>query len=444
MIATGAPFGPILLFIAVFSLLFAYRFPYFTFYAMASLMPFLGVTIAIPTGTFTFGERAFGGSIDIGVAEAILLALIVAWALKIIILWIGRRDRAWKPEFPLGIPYLGIVAAHLMSLASPFSPDPLQVIKYTARPVFLSYLGYVALPVNVIRSKRRLKALLGVMAGVGTIGAVNGALSLLFVDASSQFIRRAHPLPVFGVPILGDNHNLLAELMVVTVMLTAALFYLVRSDQWRRVLAGSAALQFAVGILTFSRTGWICFAVQAAFLAAIEFRHTVRRHARAIAIGILLLVPFAGYMALLSVSRVATSSNETRIALAEIAWDVFRSSPVVGAGAGTFVEIVGSAYIFRLEFGDPLDSHGILQKLGAETGILGLAAFGALVVIFARIMMRRIRRLEHAAVRRVTVLLTSAAFGALIYQLFNTNYWTGKMWLPIGIALASIRALKDG
>ncbi|MCR4278457.1 MAG: O-antigen ligase family protein [bacterium] len=443
VIATGTPLGPILLFLALFALLFAYRFSYFLFYIMVFLMPFLGIIIAIPTGTFTFGERAFGGSIDIGVAEAILLVLLVAWAFKIIFLWLMRRDRNWKPRFPLGFSYLGIVTAHLLSLASPLSPDPLQVIKYTARPVLLAYLGYVALPVNLIRSKRRLIAVLRVLSAVGTIGALNGLISLFFVDASSQFIRRAHPLPLFGVPILGDNHNLLAELMVVTVMLTIALVYLTPKGRLRNLLVGSAVLQFAIGLLTFSRTGWICFSLQALFLAVIEFRDVLKKYTRHIVILILLMVPFAGYMVSLSFSRVATSSNDTRMALAEIAWEVFRSSPIVGAGAGTFVGFVSSAQVFRIEFGDPLDSHGILQKLGAETGIIGLLAFAILVIVFFRIMLKRIHSLEHKDVRRITVLLTSAVLGSFVYQLFNTNYWTGKMWLPVGIALASIWALKD-
>jgi O-antigen ligase len=131
------------------------------------------------------------------------------------------------------------------------------------------------------------------------------------------------------------------------------------------------------------------------------------------------------------------------VALSEIAWDVFRSSPLIGAGAGTFVGIVGSSHVFRLEFGDPLDSHGVLQKLAAETGLLGLAAFLWVIAAFFRTMLTHIRSLRDENVRRVTVLLTASALGAIMYQLFNTNYWTGKMWLPVGIALASISALTS-
>ncbi len=39
--------------------------------------------------------------------------------------------------------------------------------------------------------------------------------------------------------------------------------------------------------------------------------------------------------------------------------------------------------------------------------------------------------------RRVYRLLVAGAGGAAVYQLFNTDYWTGKLWLPIGLMLAA-------
>jgi hypothetical protein len=39
--------------------------------------------------------------------------------------------------------------------------------------------------------------------------------------------------------------------------------------------------------------------------------------------------------------------------------------------------------------------------------------------------------------RRVYHLLVAGALGAFVYQIFNTDYWTGKMWLPIGLMLAA-------
>lgn len=437
-IALGVSLGPLLLLAILVGLISAYRYPYFTFYLALAFVPFLGFTVSIPTGELAIGKRAFGGSIDIGVAEVLLLALLTVWALKIFFLWLKRRDRNWKPRLPLIRSYAALFFAQVASAFSPLQPDRLLVLKFALRPVLFCYLAFVALPVNFIRSRRRLVGALSVLSAVGTIAALNGLVSLFFVGANSQFIRRAHPLPMFGISALGDNHNLLAEFMAVTVMLTLALAMLVKQSRTRRILYAVAILQGTIGLLTFSRTVWIVFAAQALFLTAFEYREVLRRRAASvIAVG-LLLIPLAFVMVRISNSIVAQSSNSTRVALLEIATGVFVTSPWLGGGAGTFVERVGSAHVFRLEYGEPLDSHGFLPKLAAETGLLGLLAFVLVCLEFARTCTRELKRLARGATHQAALFLIAGAGGAILYQLFNTNYWTGKMWLPIGLTLAAL------
>ncbi len=441
-IASGVPFGPIVLVSAFLILLLAYRYTYICFYAALMLTPFLGLLISIPTGDIEFGKHAFGGSIDIGMAELLLLAVLAAWALKILFLWYRRADRNWKPVFPLAGGYGALIGAHLLSLFSSLQPDIVLGLKFVLRPVLFCYLAFVALPVNLLRSRRRLVAALSVMAGVGTFAALNGLVSLFFVDASSQFIRRAHPLPMFGVPALGDNHNLLAELMVVTIMLTLGLAYLVRSPRTQRFLYASTIFQVLIGLLTFSRTFWIVLFIQLCFLAIVEYREVIRRYGSSIAAIAVLCIPLLFVMGEISRSLIAQSSNSTRVALLEIAWNVFQTSPWIGGGAGTFVDRVGSAYIFRLEYGAPLDSHGFIQKLGAETGMVGIAAFVLLILTVLHSCIGWWRKMPIGKERRAVLFFMTGAGGAMAYQLFNTNYWTAKMWLPLGLTLAAMLALE--
>jgi O-antigen ligase len=439
-VALGLPTGPVLVLAGIISLAVAFRYPYFTFYLAIALIPFLGFTISIPTGELSLGQRAFGGSIDIGVSEAVMMALLIAWAFKMLFLWVRRRDVNWKPSLPLLGSYLTLIGAHLASALSSFRPDQVLVAKFALRPVLFCYLAYIAVPVNFIRSRRKLVGALSVMTGVGMLAAVNGFFSLFFVDATSQFIRRAHPLPMLGVPVLGDNHNLLAELLCATVMMTLALVSLVKTPRMKRLLTAAAAFQFLIGLLTFSRTGWIVFAIEGLLIAVLEYRDVLRKRLSLILMAAVVLIPLGYVMATISASNVATSSNSTRLALLEIATDVFLASPLVGSGAGTFVDRVGSAYVFRLEYGQPLDAHGFLQKLAAETGLLGLLAFAFVCAMLARRAYEGLRKLPEGPIRLAAVYLTAGALGAIVYQLFNTNYWTGKMWLPIGIMLAGYRA----
>ncbi|MFH1078428.1 MAG: O-antigen ligase family protein [Patescibacteria group bacterium] len=441
-VALDIPLGPIVVLAIVIAFILAYRFTYGMLYLAIALTPFLGLTISIPTGDLSIGERAFGGSIDIAVAEALFLLILGAWALKIILLWFRRRDRNWKPTLPLVYSYASLVAAHVLSMFSPYAPDPVLVAKAAIRPVLFCYLAYVAVPVNLLRNRRRLATSFGILAAVGTFGALNGLVSLFFVDASSQFIRRAHPLPIFGVAALGDNHNLLAELMVTTVFMTLAAALLARKERVRRLLYGSAALQLLIGLLTFSRTGWVVFALQAALLAAVGYRATLRRHLGTLLAALLLLIPLGGVMLQVGFSNVATSSNSTRISLLEIATQVWESSPWVGGGAGTFVDRVGSAQVFLIEYGAPLDSHGFLPKLAAETGLVGLLAFAWVMAAFVMLAVKRLKVITDPIAHRATLLVVTSAGGAIAYQMLNTNYWTGKMWLPIGLAVAALLAFS--
>ncbi len=441
-IALGISVGPLILLIGFIGLVIAFRYPYFTFYLALALTPFLGFTVSIPTGELAFGKHAFGGSIDIGVAEVVLLVLLATWALKVLFLWWRRHDRNWKPRFIMWRSYIALLGAHVLSIFSPLEPDRVLALKFCLRPVLFCYLAFIALPVNFIRSKRRLVSVLSVMTVVGMIAALNGAISLFFVDASSQFIHRAHPLPMFGVPALGDNHNLLAEFMAVTVMMAFALAALLKEKSWKRLVYASALFQGAIGLLTFSRTVWLVFVLQVLTIGFLEYRDRLRKYAASLVIACLCLLPLALIMVSISGSNVAQSSNLTRVSLLEIAINVFEASPLIGGGAGTFLDRVGSAYIFQLEYGSPLDAHGFLQKLAAETGIAGLLAFAAVCAEFAWIIRSGWHCIATVPARRAMVFLVTGAGGAIIYQLFNTNYWTAKMWLPIGIALAAMQALS--
>jgi O-antigen ligase/polysaccharide polymerase Wzy-like membrane protein len=442
-IAMGFPIGIVTILLAVTTFAFIFRYIYIGLYLGVALSPFLGIAVSIPTGVLRLGERTFGGAIDISVAEVLLLFVLAAWALKLILYWWKRHDREWMPRLPLGMSYAGLVMAHLASVFSPLTPDPFPIVKFAMRPVLFDYLAFIALPVNLIRSRRRLKSILAVMTVVGSLAAINGLVSMFFGNMNESIVGRAHPMPIFGVSALGENHNELAELLVFTTFITLALAVLTKSEHARRLLHGAAAFQCLIGLLTFTRTAWVCFILQGLFLYWSMWRDVVRRHVRAICIVGILLLPLVVAMLAYAASESASSSNSTRLMLSQIAYELFRTSPVFGAGAGTFLERVGSTHVFLIEYGDPLDSHGFLQKLGAETGALGLLAITWVYVHLSLLLRRGWKDIPSDNARSSFLFLVTGTVGALLYQLANTDYWTAKMWLPVGLTLASIQVLRE-
>lgn len=428
--------GPIVFLLGVIGLIFAYRYIYMAFALSVFLTPLLGLMVSISTGNLLIGERAFGGSIDVSVAEIVLFFVIAAWGLKLIWLWRIRRDQNWKPHLPLLGAWLVLVGAHLLSVFSPLAPDPLPTVKFSLRPVLFDYLAFIALPVNLIRSRKRLRSALMMCAAVGMLCAATGLVGMFVPEAGSS-IGRAHPLPIFGISMLiGENHNELADLMVLTVPLTFAAAFLMADGRMRRSVIAAGVFQFAIGLFTFTRTAWIVFALEAALLFATVWRHKIQKYVSTIAVAAVILFPLALGMVAYSVSSTAQSSNSTRLMLTQIAFEVFTSSPWFGGGAGTFLDRVGSTRVFTIEYGAPLDSHGLIQKIAAETGIIGLLALCLIVFQAVRLLLRGLKWMHAEADREIYILLLTAAGGSFAYQLFNTDYWTGKLWLPLGIALA--------
>ncbi|MFA6503487.1 MAG: O-antigen ligase family protein [Patescibacteria group bacterium] len=440
-LALGFNLTPFAIIAVLVGLALAYRYTYFFFYTAIFLLPFLGATISIPTGSLRLGERAFGGSIDLFLGEFVLLFVLGACALKVFFLWYKRRDIGWKPQFPLIKPYFGLLLAHAVSIFSSYQPDPILVLKFLLRPVAFCYMGFVALPANLIRSKRRLKAALGIMAVVGTIAAANGLISLATISTPGSSVRRAQPIAVFGTNPIGDNHNVLAELLLAIGPLTLALAALARKKSTRRVLYALAAIQTLVGLLTFARTAWIVAFVQMAFLLATVWHSTVKKHLAALIALVLLLSPLALLQIQFSFSPTAQSSNSTRWMLTDIAYQAFLEHPIIGSGAGTFLWRVGSARIFYQEFGDPLDAHGYIQKLMVETGSLGLLAYVILLIAGVLFVRRYLDGLDGNS-RLAGYALAAAGGGAISYQFLNTAYWSAHMWLPIGLMLAGLTVLK--
>jgi hypothetical protein len=444
-VVAGYPLGPITILLLAISFLFAYAYPYAAFVLFIFLIPFQGIYVSIPIDIPLIGERVFGGSADLLLGEVVAVIVLVAWGIRTLAQWIYRQDSNWKPQLPLFWPMMGIVATHLLSSQSSLHPDVLLVIKYTIRPIFWCYIAYVAFPLHVIRSRRSLRVILGTITITGLIAAFMGFISLWFPQTAGQPFPRAVPLPVFGISVLGDNHNLLAEWFVVSVSCTIALSFLTKSERLKGILKAAALFQAVIALLTFARTLWIVFAFEGVVAAWLLWRSRLQKYLPMILIAATLLLPLTVLMTTFSASSFVQSSTSTRVMLTQIALNIWSQSPWIGAGAGTFVDRIGATTIFLIEYGAPLDSHGWIQKLLAEVGLIGLTAvlfFFWRLFVFIRNELRA-NTFRSSAERDVFLLLALTVYAEALYQCFNTNYWSGKLWLPIGLLFVASRVLGE-
>ncbi len=424
------------------AILFVWRFPFGSLYMAFCSLLLTGIIVPISTGTLQFGERAFGTAIEVSLGELVMLVVMLGWALRLVTLRDTKAQGVARPWLPLSLGFAALIGAHFLSVFSPALPDPVMVIKYTLRPVLFVYLAAVVLPANFVRSWRRMDEACLVLVLVSGWFALDGIRSLFMVGGDALGLYRAHPLTLFGLNPLGGNHHALAELMVLAAPLALALATRATEVRLRRVYYVAAIIFWGIALLTFARAAWLVVAVQVLFLALFVWRDWMRAHVRVLVLAGLSLIPFVFYMTWFSLGPGVADSTSARSLLVQVAWNFFRDSPLIGVGAGTFRERLSHIWAFTVEFGAAEDAHGMWQKMGAETGLVGLSAlvftFWSLISLI-RGQWRRL--LSDSREARWFLCLVASVIGALTYQFFSTSLWSPRVWISVGLLLAGIRLL---
>ncbi len=425
------------------AILFVWRFPFGSLYVAFCSLLLTGIVVPISTGTLQFGERAFGTAIEVSLGELVTLVVMLGWALRLVTLRGDRAQGVARPWLPLSVGFAALIGAHLLSVFSPTLPDPVMVIKYTLRPVLFVYLAAVVLPANFVRSWRRMDEACLALVGVSVWFALDGLRSLFMVGGDALGLYRVHPLTLFGVNPLGGNHHALAELMVLAAPLALALATRATEVRLRRVYYAVASIFWVVALLTFARAAWLVVVLQVVFLTLFVWRDRLRAHMRTLILASFVLIPLAFYMTWFSLSAGVADSTSARSLLLDVAWNFFRDSPLVGVGAGMFGERLSRIWAFTVEFGAPQDAHGMWQKIGAETGLVGLSAlvftFWSLLSL-VRAQWRRL--LSDSSEARWFLCMVTSVIGAFAYQFFSTSLWSPRVWISVGLLLAGIRLFR--
>ncbi len=397
------------------------------------LFPFQGIRLVLPAFHDATLLSFFPDGIDQSLGNLIALCIGVAFGLRWLVAWARGVKR------PLSWPLFGtILFFWLSAFLSTINAEESRLLslKYALYPIVFCYLFYVFLPAQMVRSREDFFALIRGMSVAGVLTALMGAASLFFGEVIG--FRRVAPLPIFGIWPLGTNHNLLAETLVATVPLLIILALQQKQARRKQLLFFVAGCTVVVALLTFARTAWIAFSLMAAAAFLFFTQTALRRTWRQVILGVMLLVPLIAVLLLSVLSRVEQGSTASRLAMTQFSAYLFWTHPVLGAGAGTFVERLGGNMDFLQDFGDPLDAHGLGQKVFAEQGMLGALCIAFFFLRLAMVWWRRLQTTDVAADQHVLLWCGLAAFGMVAYELFNTTYYSAKVWLPIGVLLVAV------
>lgn len=430
-IALGAAFAivfqplPVLLGLTALTAVFVFALkPEWGVFALIITFPLLGLRLQFgaPDGL----TALFLDGINLPLGDVIGMLVLTAWVVRWVLQWDKRPVRA-----PLMVAFALFLLTGALSLAN--HPEPFLGLKYLLRPIAFAYLIFFFLPINTLWSRASVLRALRVLFWWGTlIAGASVAIAFLKILGGS-FARVAPPIIGTFAP-LGYNWNLLAEFLVPIVPIGIFLERHARTKLEQRLIALSTLLIFGAAILTFARSAWIALAFSAIVLAS-HFRSRFASFSVTALLVIAVIAPAFIGLIVFSGSHAAESSLAARTALTGIAGQAFRDEPLIGRGVGIFEDMVSSTKYFVIEYGDPLDAHGIIQKVAAEQGMFGLLALALLVAALLLPLayaLRHTRGDEQFAARCALAVMV----GALVYQLFNTSYYAGKLWLPLGISYA--------
>ena len=387
----------------------------------------------LPASEWLFSIGSFSASL----IEFLFLLVLLSYALKLL-----DPAKLKTVRWPIiGAFALFFVASILSSL---FSANVASALWFSIRWFLFLYLAYIFLPFNLINDSKVLRRVLVCLSLSGFLVAVMGLLSLFQQDWSSNLFR-VKPLAVFGVFIIGDNHNALAEILVLTSFIVLALKYWFTSLRLGRILDLVFLFFILIALGTLSRTAWIAIFLQVAFYFGYDFFFIKKRRLdfKYVIIGLIFMLiislPLINRMA--NLQEANTSSTASRVLLTQIAVDAFAQRPLLGYGPGTYISLVDNNIRFRAQYGDPIDSHGLGQKVLAEIGGLGVITFAIFTLfIFVKFFKALIKYPRQA---KLLLPLITSSFGIFFFQFFSTSYYKGRVWFPIALTLITIRLIEE-
>ena len=362
--------------------------------------------------------------------EASILVTLAVYAVEC---WRARAMPSWRSPFvlPAGL----FLLASLISVAvSPVHTSAAGLFRaYVVEPMAL-----FVVTTGVVRDEQRARVLLGGL----WLGGLAAAIPNLFVIEQAA---RHHTLNLaLAAPVaIYNNVNELA-LFVVPLLAVAGAVALHAADVWLRraatlffLIAGAALLA------SFSRGGYMAMAA-VALLLVLSLPIRLLLVPLLVVFGFLVsrLPPIAARLGHEVDLQDPNNSLEIRLNVCRATLRMLRDHPIFGAGLSGFPTTVEP---YRAAVGaQPLQyPHDILLNFWSETGILGVVAFGWLLVQAFRYTLLGWRRASRAW-RPYHLGVAVALVAIVVHGLVDVPYWkndlSAEFWILLGLTWAGLRA----
>jgi O-antigen ligase len=405
----------------------SYHFMMPMFFAVVFLHPFVGFEFAL-------------GDFNAPYGDILVTILFFAWLYRKALLW-PKEKFDFKTQWPGLAFFLLFVVSAILSMI--FNEATFHSVKYLLRPIMFFYLCFVMLPLDLIRTKIQLKKVLQIFFIVGVISAVVGLISLFITPSVQWYESRSTPINFFGINFWGGNHNAIAEIMTVAIPFTLILLGLSKKIREQGIYIVGLILMSQVLLLTFSRSGWLALILEMLILFVFGYGAKVPRLKVLPLFLVFLMLPMILFFSGGGNTGVVAESTSNRAYVTQLSFYIFQQAPIFGHGLDTFRSLIDQNYVYTIDFGAALDSHGFIQKIIVEQGIFGLLCWFALLTYLFGVFLKSYLREKDRSERFYLVAILMMFCGAVFFQLFSTSYYLAKMWLPIGVGLAAVSLYRQ-
>lgn len=256
------------------------------------------------------------------------------------------------------------------------------VIYWIAREAPLSHRAWIG--------SMAILSALGIYLALTGLAELAGQWSLVFPRYISD--------PTLGIHFgraRGPELNSASLGVYLTVCLWCA--WLLRPEvrrNWQLVLLAAVPLMMLGIYATLTRSTWIGLLASAAVVGFLQLHKSWRLPVFTLAALVSMFVLAAAWDSVVNVERETTASEsghsvDQRKSFTYVSWHMFKDHPLFGVGFGRFYDqklpyLSDRSQDFELESLRQLHHHNTLLSLLTETGMLGLAAFLALLTAWAR------------------------------------------------------------
>jgi len=368
--------------------------------------------------------------------EIAIVLTVLVFALET---WRGHHALKWRSAFTIPA-LLFILAGAISVLVAPNRTMGLGLYRaYIIEPIAFAFVL-----MHAVTTWRRA---LVVLSGLGVAGIVVGVANSIVVIAA----LRAHTYDVTQTPpvVIYTTANALALFLGPLIAVAASLFLYV-SDRNVRIGSGVFLLVAVPSmLLSFSRGGYLAMAVVAVALALSHPRRW-RLLAGLVVAGILLiLIPPIRHRIEIEFQNVGGTTffgRAGRLELWSATLKMLSHSPIFGAGLSGFADRIGPYW----NANHPerfIDPHNIVLNFWVETGLLGVFAFGWLLVAVVRMAWEGWRRAD-AGWRPIFLGVLLAMVAIIVHGLVDVPYFKNDLslmfWALAGLAAAGQKTLKTG